>query len=364
MAARQQGIAGAQGSSDAPICPTVWPHKSLRQPAVSRRGMTLVELLVVIAIIATLIALLLPAVQGVREAARLVTCRNHAKQLALACLAHHQSQGFLPSDGWGFDWIGDPDRGFGRHQPGSWNFSVLPFIEQEPLWSQGAGLGGTAKREGFRSLLTTPVPVFHCPSRRPPKLYPQRPGWTYTRHPDGPGYVADVVKCDYGFNRGTVDLPNSFHPGPGSIAQFPTWNPPDRSICTGIAWFGTEYTMAQIRDGSSHTMLLGEKAFNAARGNSWTAGDPQNAYIGHDPDNARLAGPGYPLLSDRHPISTTDDLAAAAIFAIGFGSPHVGGCTMAFCDGSVRTLSWEIQPDMYGRLANRRDGEVIDGSLP
>src|SRR3712207_4914981 len=98
-----------------------------------RRAFTLVELLVVIAIIGILVALLLPAVQAAREAARRTECVNHLKQLSLGCMNHESQHKFFPSGGWGNRWVGDPDRGAGVDQPGSWYYSILPFIEEEAL---------------------------------------------------------------------------------------------------------------------------------------------------------------------------------------------------------------------------------------
>ena len=117
---------------------------------------TLVELLVVIAIIAMLVALLLPAVQSARESARRVQCLNRVKQLALSVMNHESAHAYLPGGGWGWRWVGDPDRGFGNNQPGGWTYSVLPFLEETALWSMGSGVGATEDKNCL--LYTSPSP--------------------------------------------------------------------------------------------------------------------------------------------------------------------------------------------------------------
>src|SRR5436190_2537099 len=134
------------------------------------RGFTLVELLVVIAIIGILIALLLPAIQAAREAARRSQCKNNLKQLGLAAQAHLSAQKYFPTGGWGWNWVGDPDRGYNTNQPGGWAYSLLAFIEGGTIRNIGKGLppgnGNGNKYYALAQMQTQALPVFVCPSRR------------------------------------------------------------------------------------------------------------------------------------------------------------------------------------------------------
>ena len=135
-------------------------------------GFTLVELLVVITIIGILIALLLPAVQAAREAARLSQCQNNLKQLTLGCLQCENVNGFYPTGGWCFAWVGDPDRGQGKRQPGGWVFCILPYIEQNAIFRLGSGLPSSSKLTTNVQRMGMTFSTMCCPTRRKALAYP------------------------------------------------------------------------------------------------------------------------------------------------------------------------------------------------
>ena len=149
-------------------------HRSIHRRG-NLRGFTLVELLVVIAIIGILIALLLPAIQSARETARRTECANHLRQVGLACLEHESTHKFFPSSGWGYIWTGDPDRGYGKGQPGGWIYNILPFLEEQAVRNIGAGLAGPgpggAKYEALKQQKVAFLEIMYCPSRRVAKAY-------------------------------------------------------------------------------------------------------------------------------------------------------------------------------------------------
>ena len=129
-------------------------------------GFTLIELLVVMSIISILIGLLIPAVQAAREAARRTQCVNNLHQIGLAVLQHEVAKQYFPTGGWGWWWVGDPDRGTDENQPGGWIYNILPYIEQQAVHDLGMGKDTATKQSMAVQMQGTIIPGFNCPSRR------------------------------------------------------------------------------------------------------------------------------------------------------------------------------------------------------
>ncbi len=316
-----------------------------------RRGFTLVELLVVIAIIGILVALLLPAVNGAREAARRLQCQNHLKQMGVATSTHMSTQnGRFPSGGWGWFWIGEPDRGTDRTQPGGWVFNLLEYVEQGNLRSLGKDLSGTARGDAIKQRCQTAVPFFNCPSRRRPQAY--RDGFTY-RHGGGTFAPGQSARTDYAINAGDPTRTQVFA-GPRSLSQGddPNYRWTDVSDHTGISYQRSEVQREHVRDGLSNTYLIGEKYLNP---DAYTTGsdgaDNENMYVGYDNDIYRTTHLG-------HPNPRMDRAGVGSTYI--YGSAHASGFHMVFCDGSVHTVAYGIDREIHRRLGNRADGLAVD----
>jgi prepilin-type N-terminal cleavage/methylation domain-containing protein len=339
---------------------------STRQPR--RAAFTLVELLVVITIIGILMSLLLPAVNAAREAGRRTQCQNNLRNLAQALLQHESAKGYLPTDGWGFAWTGDADRGTGIKQPGGWPYCILPYIDQVALSQVGAGLSTTTtptKAHATVTLITTPLALFHCPSRRRVQLYTN-----FNGQYNSEGAPPAVARIDYAGNGGDtwqVDATQTFQPNSFSQGDDPNfWK--TLSTNTGVILQHSQFKMALIADGASNTYLVGEKYLTTDHyADGMDAGDNETAYSGLNWDSTRTSGylgagfgnKGYRLPEQDMPgnpsLPNSTDIW-------NFGSAHPGSFVMVFCDSSVHDISYTIDPETHRRLANRADHQPIDAS--
>lgn len=341
-----------------------------------RRGFTLVELLVVIAIIGVLVALLLPAVQAAREAARRTQCANQLKQIALAWQMHHDAQQYLPSAGWGYSWIGDPDRGFGKNQSGGWAYSCLPYLEATNIHDLGSGATGQAKTDALTRLSQTPLSTLYCPARRAPQAY-QNPDEPY----DGYNYegAPTLARSDYAANLGPRARPGFGDP-PALSSQWFQGPPPaeaDRgegfqtskfdafSYLLGVTYQRSEIEFQHVSDGLSNTYMVGEKYVNpdyylGGQSSDFAQkdiGDDQGPWVGDDLDNNRLTGP----LTFANALPTRDQPGLQWYFA--FGSAHPDTFFMAMCDASIHAISFDVDPAVHHARGTRNGGELDNNSL-
>lgn len=306
--------------------------------ATFRCGFTLIELLVVIAIVGMLVALLLPAVQKSREAARMTQCRNNLKQMGIAIHNFHDQRNELP-----------PSRNYDHYM--SWAFLILPHLEQVNLFKDwDPKLKYYYQNDEAR---LTGIPAYYCPSRRAPSM-------NSTQNDDilspfevsghVPGTVSDYA-CSAGY--GPAGVWNWITSNGAMIMGQATTDPPTvpegyyaPPMAKLLTW-KSRTAFKSLVDGTSTTILVGEKHVRPAR--FGIAQEDGAIYNGDHPGNfSRCGGPGYPIAK-----SPTD------AFRDNFGSYHEGVCNFLMGDGSARSINVMIATDLLGRLTARNDHEVI-----
>jgi prepilin-type N-terminal cleavage/methylation domain-containing protein/prepilin-type processing-associated H-X9-DG protein len=299
---------------------TYRPHRFVGTLSVP--AFTLIELLVVIAIIAVLIGLLLPAVQKVREAAARAKCQNNLKQIGIALHRYHNDYGLFPRGG--YVPIA-PDATTPAKL--SWGASILPFLEQDALfgmlhpelpYTDPANLAAGA----------TVVPIFLCPSD--PK------GNLYQPSIDLPSSSPNLyAHTDYGAVNGERGL------------RSPTaTNSPER----GVLIMASNLSLADITDGTSQTILVGE----APEGISSIWISVRNVFDQSAPVSMRHS-PTSPWPSCTLPGVFCD-------YGQEISSYHTNGANTVFADGSVHFLSESLSPAILAALCSRAGGETIDES--
>ncbi|MCS7015425.1 MAG: DUF1559 domain-containing protein [Gemmatales bacterium] len=314
-----------------------------------RCGFNLVELLVVISVIGLLLALLLPAVQRVRESANRVRCGNNLSNIALAFHVFHHDYGIFPTGGAGFvrtmlqdQPAAPPDQDWG------WPYQILPYVEQAALHAV-PGVGYSSSVDTNNPISSTPVAIYFCPSRRRPGL-----------KTDGRAGI------DYFGNGGT----NGPFTVPGQSEAYVNPALGDWSATGMIIRSGPSYLRRAISwesgviDGASNTLLIAEKSFHLGEVNGSPCCYDNESYIGgwHNrnwPDTVGTAALAPAPDARETPPTAAYPNNNGILYR--FGSAHPSSMNVALVDRAVRRLRYTVSLPHLQSLAVRDDGGLLNG---
>lgn len=312
-----------------------------------RRGFTLIELLVVIAIIAVLVAILLPAVQQAREAARRTQCLNHLKQLGVAFHSYTETYGMFPGNMYR---IGTNDLGTeGTHASWSWGAMILPFVDQAALYNKltpgDIHLHQLVGNAQARALLQAPIAMFRCPSDNAPDINNE------LKVPNGTADNADCTMTN------CQSLATSNYVGANNSNQLKRWNPNGTFGWVNPSGSNDNFMLRRrpkdFTDGMSNVIAAGERAWNLNSplgGQKMTRAGVLIGNNGNSDDNNRQ-GLVYTSAAGRYPINCVD-----ANCERGFSSRHTGGANFVMADGAVRFINQNIDLNQDADASNRGAG--------
>ncbi len=307
-----------------------------------RRAFTLIELLVVIAIIAILIALLVPAVQKVREAAARLQCTNNLKQIALATHGYHDTYKYLP-------YSAGPGYNYNPNSPQCWSWlaRILPYVEQAPLY-KACGIDNATISQA-EPAVQTQVPIFLCPSDSSTSTGPR----------------TDEANIGSSFNYGGPAMPVGQTNYKGVCGSNWAWGTYTHTNAQGNnngldagdgVFFRTDYTrkktLLAISDGTSNTFMIGEDIGSMDVHCDWPFFNHATGTCAIPLNNAMLPGqPGY-----QNPTDWPD--------VYSFRSYHTGGANFAMADASVHFVAASIDMPTYRALATITGGEAVQLPSP
>lgn len=316
----------------------------------TRRGWTLLELTVCIGVIGILVALLRPAVQHLREAARTNTCSNNLRQSALAVQSFHSSKRQIPSL-YNGTFIRHPKTQWDEYHFHSWQTAILPQLEQSAIYER-LDLTRPATEPENQSNVNIELPVFLCPSTS---------NYTHnvpdiTQH-DPIVVVGTAARSDYEAIGGVLRVPESGGYGNTSydFIDLGVWGKP-RYNNDDDGTFGNLYRtrFADVTDGLSNTLMIGEMA---GRPDRYKRGEPDQPYLVGSGDI--VGQPAWAISGIFWAIAVREDYSVNDTNLQGLYSFHVAGANVALADGSVRLLSTSTDKIVLHSLVTKAGGEVV-----